>query len=642
VIARRRVTATAEIAASAKRHFLDRATLHVLSCVFCGCCLLSAACGRGTTQQLPRARNLLLITIDTLRADHVGAYGYARARTPALDALAAGGARFDRAYAAAPITLPSHATIFTGRYPQGHGARDNGLHVSATVPTLATVLHARGFRTAAFVAAFPLDHQFGLNRGFDVYGDRLPRQPNGQPANERPAADVVSDAIAWLHQQSATSNQQFLLWVHLFDPHAPYGDPGSQRPVLDRYDEEIATADREIGRLLQALGAARGETLVVAAGDHGEAFGEHGEYAHSIFVYDTTLRVPLMMNGPGIAPGTRIAAAVTLADLAPTLVRAVGATMADVDGIDLMPIVAGGAAPQRELYAESFAPLLEFGWSPLRAVRSGSWKYVAAPKPELYDVERDPGEERNVVSSQQATATALAGRAERYSPPRLPDARVVDASGLERLRALGYSMPSGPRDPMAGRTDPKDRRQIAAQIAQVVAGELSGPALEHALRAILEHDPSNGQAHLRLGYVLLARNDCADAEREFNDAIGGGLPGVDAHLGLATCLGRRNDLAGATRALGAASEREPDNPVVIANLGILQLAKGDLAAAIRSLTSALARDPDLHEARFNLALAYARSGRRGEAEAAATELLRRIPASAPQRAEVERLLRALR
>src|SRR3954470_12725296 len=167
--------------------------------------LAALGCG-GTPQPKPRARNLLLVTIDTLRADHVGAYGYARARTPALDALAAGGVRFERAYAAAPITLPSHATLLTGRYPPGHGARDNGLHVSPSVPTLATELHSRGFKTAAFVAAFPLDHQFGLNRGFDVYADQLPRQANGQLANERPASQVVNDAITWL--RSVATNAQ--------------------------------------------------------------------------------------------------------------------------------------------------------------------------------------------------------------------------------------------------------------------------------------------------------------------------------------------------------------------------------------------------------------------------------------------------
>ncbi|MGH9140850.1 MAG: sulfatase-like hydrolase/transferase, partial [Vicinamibacterales bacterium] len=190
-----------------------------------------SACSQGAPPPKASARNLLLITIDTLRADHVGAYGYARARTHTLDDLATRGALFQRAYAAAPITLPSHATLLTGRYPPGHGARDNGLRVADGVSTLATELHAKGFATAAFVAAFPLDHQFGLSRGFDVYGDRLPRGADGRLANERPAADVVNDAIAWLktvsnpqsNPQSAIRNRQFFLWVHLFEPHAPYG-----------------------------------------------------------------------------------------------------------------------------------------------------------------------------------------------------------------------------------------------------------------------------------------------------------------------------------------------------------------------------------------------------------------------------------
>jgi len=617
----------------------ERAALHLALCA----AVLVTSCGGAPQPKQGQARNLLLITIDTLRADHVGAYGYARGRTPVLDALAAGGVRFDRAYAAAPITLPSHATLLTGRYPPGHGARDNGLHVSASVPTLATELHTRGFRTAAFVAAFPLDHQFGLNRGFDVYGDQFPRQPNGRLADERPASQVVNDAIAWLRQLAPSPQPlpPFFLWIHVFEPHAPYGDPSSQRPVLERYDEEIATADREIGRLVEALGAARADTLIVAAGDHGEAFGEHGEYAHSIFVYDTTLRVPLVINGPGIAAGAKVDTPVTLADVAPTIARAFGWTMADVDGVDLAPAIAGRPLDRREIYAESFAPFLEFGWSPLRAIRAGGRKYIAAPKPELYDLERDPREEQDLAAADRATASALAARVDRYAPAQLPATKFIDASGLERLRALGYSMPMHSHDPADARIDPKDRRDVAAALAQVIAGELSGEALERALEAIVRADPGNGQARVRLGYVKLAKNDCPAAERQFSYAIDGGLPGVDAYLGLATCLGRRNDLAAAARALQSAKEREPDNPVVTANLGILQANRGDLAGAIQSLTAALARDPDLHEARFNLALAFAKSGRRPEAAAAARELLRRLPAAAPQRPEVERLLRAV-
>jgi hypothetical protein len=359
--------------------------------------LAGLVCGCSRTPETPRPRNLLLITIDTLRADRVGAYGYARARTPRLDALAAAGVRFERAYAAAPITLPSHATILSGRYPPGHGARDNGMKVSDKTPTLATELKARGFRTAAFVAAFPLDHQFGLARGFDVYSDRLPRDRAGRQANERPATDVVNEAIAWLggasargtqapgtpaprtpapappapapdtlHQHPAPSTQHsapFFLWLHFFEPHAPYeGD--LSRPVADRYDDEIATVDRAVGRMVDALGDRKSDTLIIATADHGEAFGEHGEHAHSIFVYDTTLRVPLILVGPGLAP-KRIAAPITLADIAPTAMKLLGFDLQDVDGVDLSRALSGEPLSARELYAESFAPLVEFGWAPL-------------------------------------------------------------------------------------------------------------------------------------------------------------------------------------------------------------------------------------------------------------------------------------
>ena len=616
-------------------------------------------CSGGAPASKAAPRNLLLITVDTLRADHVGAYGYARARTATLDALARSGAVFEHAYAAAPITLPSHATLMTGRYPPGHGARDNGLHVSPTVPTLATELHAKGLATAAFVAAFPLDHQFGLDRGFDVYGDRLPRAADGRPANERPAADVVNDAIAWLrtvanpqsNPQSAVRNPQFFLWVHLFEPHAPYGDPSSTRPALDRYDEEIATADREIGRLIAALGPAAASTLVVAVGDHGEAFGEHGEYSHSIFVYDTTLRVPLLMSGPGIPAGTRVAEAVTLADVAPTVMRALGAPMKDVDGIDLSPAFAHVPLPQRELYAESFAPLMEFGWAPLRALRTGTRKLIAAPTPELFDIGQDPGETANLAAAQANAVRDLEARVNRYSGPDLPGAPPADREAAERLRALGYSSGSSIRNPIRnpqsairneeGRADPKDRRELAARIAQVTSGELSGPALLAALEAIVREDPRNGQAQLRLGYARLQAGDCARAEPAFHAAAAAGLPSADVHLGLATCLGQRGDLGGAERALAEARRIEPGNPAVTANLGLLQASKGDFPAAIQSLTAALAADAGLHEARFNLAVVYAKAGRRTEAAGVARDLLARLPQNAPQRPEIERLLRAV-
>jgi len=622
--------------------------------------LLLSACGKAPAPSpAPSARNLLLVTIDTLRADHVGAYGYARSQASFVDEIARSGVAFERAYAAAPITLPSHASLMTGRYPPGHGSRDNGMAVSKTVPTLATELKAHGFRTAAFVAAFPLDHQFGLDRGFDVYSDRLPRGPDGKPANERPASAVVDEAIGWLRsggtgrtsgtsaspEPLAPSPDRFFLWVHVFEPHAPYGDASDRRPVLDRYDQEIGVANRELMRLLGAIDAR--DTLVIVAGDHGEAFGEHGEFSHSIFVYDTTLRVPLAMRGPGIpavaegrTTNVMVSDPVTLADVGPTAMRLLGFPMPDADGIDLSPALAGAALPRRELYAESFAPLMEFGWAPLRAIRSGPWKFIAAPKPELFDVEKDPSEQTNVAGSQPTVARDLDLRADRYSPPRLAATRGIDPGGLERLRALGYAMGSK-HDHEPGGVDPKDRREVAARIAQVTAGELSGAALIKALEEILAVDSANGQAHLRLGFALVESGSCPRAEHEFAAAINGGLPTADAHLGLATCLGRRNDLAGAERALNEARKREPDNPVVTANLGILQAARGSLPESIQTLQAALNADPDLHEARFNLALSYAKTGRRTEAASTARDLLARLPPTAPQRAEVERLLKAL-
>jgi len=599
---------------------------------------VATACTPAGPATKPTAANLLVITIDTLRADRLGAYGYTRARTPSLDALAKAGTTFDRAYSASPVTLPSHATLLTGRYPPGHGSRDNGLRMSADTPTLATTLQPRGLKTAAFVAAFPLDHQFGLNRGFDVYGDRIPRGPDGRIANERPAPQVVDDAIAWL---SEVAPAPFFLWVHLFEPHAPYGDPSSGRTVNERYDDEVATADREIGRLLAALGQARQDTIVVAAGDHGEAFGEHGEYAHSIFVYDTTLRVPLIVSGPGVRAAARVADPVTLADVAPTVMRLLGGAMKEVDGVDLSAALGGAAVPRRELYAESFAPLVEFGWAPLRSLRSGKWKLIAAPRPELFDIEADPAETTDLAAAQPSIVRDLEARASRYSGADLPSAAAIGVEAAERLRALGYSAGSVRPSSSSGRPDPKDRRELSARIAQVTSGELTGAALVAALEGIVREDPRNGQAQLRLAYARLQAGDCARAEPAFHAAAAAGLPSADVFIGLATCLGQRRDLAGAERALNEARRLEPDNPVVTANLGVLLMERGDLPAAIRALKSAIAVEPALHEARFNLALAYARAGDRGEAAAAARELLSRLPANAPQRSEVERLLRAV-
>jgi tetratricopeptide (TPR) repeat protein len=290
--------------------------------------------------------------------------------------------------------------------------------------------------------------------------------------------------------------------------------------------------------------------------------------------------------------------------------------------------------------------MLDFGWAPLRTMRRGNWKYIAAPKPELYDIQRDPGETQNLVASQASVAADLARQVDAISPATLPEADVSaaaaknDPEARARLQALGYA--AGRGDGAGARPDPKDRRDLAAQIARVASGELQGAALERALRDILRADPRNPQANLRLGYVLMESNRCADAVPRFTAAIDAAVPGADAYLGRAGCEAAAKNLIAAAKTLTAAQAIEPDNAVVSANLGLVLSDAGQPAAAIPHLQRALSLDPDLHQARFGLAIAYARAGRRGEALKEAEELLRRLPAQAPQRPEVERLLASLR
>lgn len=616
-------------------------TRRIATALFVCATVVAGACGSDADRPaVTPIDHVLLITIDTLRADYVGAYGGTAARTPALDSLARDGVRAARAFATAPITLTSHASLLTGLYPPGHGARHNGIAIKDTVPTLATMFQSAGFATGAFVSAFPLDRRFGLARGFDRYDDELQRDANGQSADERSGDETVTRALAWL---DAHGRGKWFLWVHLFEPHAPYGAPGSRSGgAAARYAEDVETADREVGRLLSGIVAVQASTLVVAAADHGEAFGEHGELSHSLFVYDTTLQVPLLMRGPGITPGSVIAGDVSLVDVAPTILALTARPKADVDGQSLVSAFGGAAIKDRALYAESFAPQFDFGWAGLRTMREGRWKYIAAPRPELYDTAADSGEAVNRIDAEPAVASALAARARGISPPDLEQVVPVAGDTRRRLQSLGY-LAGGPTDGGGpNRPDPKDRVALAARIARVTSGEVTGDALIETLRAILRDDPRNPQAHLRLGFAELARDRCQAAEPHFSAALGAGLPSADAGIGLAACRGRAGDLAGARAALDAARAVEPGNPVVAANLGLLALAQGRVADAVTQLRTALARDPGLLEARFALARALGRSGDRASALVEATILLSKLPYGAPQRAEVERLIASLR
>jgi choline-sulfatase len=604
--------------------------------------LVSFACttdggGSRTAGSVQTAQHLVLITIDTLRADRVGSYGYTAAKTPAMDDLASNGARFTRAFTTAPITLPAHASLLTGRYPPGHGARHNGVAMIDSIPTLATALKAAGFRTAAFVSAFPLDDRFGLARGFEIYDDELVRGADGKPLNERAGDETVQRAVSWL---TADTTRRLFVWVHLFEPHAPYGDPATMRPVAARYDEEIAASDRFVNQLLTTLGNRMASTLIVLAADHGEAFGEHDETGHSIFVYDTTLRIPLLIRGPGIRAGTVVDAPVSMVDIAPTVQTLLGVPLLDTDGVSLVPLLTGGSIGERMIYAESFAPLLDFGWSPLRSVRDADWKYIAAPRAELYNLSVDSSENSNLANRDPQRSTRLLSRVESFGRADA-SATKPDVEAAKRLRSLGY-LGGGP-SPGTGsnRPDPKDRVRIASRLAEVTSGELRRDARIPALEAVLKEDPNNPQAHLRLGYAELERSRCDRAEPHLRTALDARLPSADAGLGLADCRLRAKDFRGAAQALEAARALEPGNPVVEANLGLVALARNDSQNAIKWLQAALATDPNLLEARFALARALGRAGRRDEAAAEARRLLLKLPPNAPQRAEVQRLIEAL-
>jgi arylsulfatase A-like enzyme len=386
----------------------------------------------------PSPSGLVIITLDTTRADRLPAYGFGSVATPAIDALVSRGAVFDEAVSVAPLTLPAHTSLFTGLYPANHGVRENGSRpLDRSHATLAGVLHDRGFHTAAFVGSIVLAADRGLSAGFDVYDDGGER---GAPApHRRDGGEVVDRARAWI---GGLDGKPFFLWVHLYDVHAPQALPMEfRRASGDRYEGGIAYVDAQIGRLLDALGRRRlsSKTVIVVAGDHGESLGEHGENEHGIFLYESTLRVPLVVCVPGVA-ARRVAAVTSLVDVFPTVLQLLGiAPSVPHDGVSLVPALTGGRLPNRAIYAESMYAA-RFGWGPLRMIRDREFKFIDAPRPELYDLEADPVEGQNLADAHSAIAAALKREllamdvdvSVRGDAARLPPDR------LQALQALGY------------------------------------------------------------------------------------------------------------------------------------------------------------------------------------------------------------
>jgi arylsulfatase A-like enzyme len=372
--------------------------------------------------------NVLLVTIDTLRADALGAYGHPQAATPWIDRLAEAGVRFEHAYAHNVVTLPSHANILSGRYPLEHGLRDNsGFRFPRELETLATLLEARGYRTGAFISAFPLDSQFGLARGFEVYEDsfvNVDTKPDFL-VQERRGEETVALARRWLE---APAEGPFFCWVHVFEPHFPYEPPPdiAARFPAQPYLGEVAASDAALGPLLEQVIEAgpQGRTLVVLTSDHGEALGEHGERTHGLFAYEGTIRIPLILFAPRLLRPGVVVEPVRHVDLLPTILDALGASVPEgLPGRSLLPLAAGAPGPTSPIYFESLSANLNRGWAPLHGVLRDRLKLIDLPIPELYDLASDPGESRNLASSRPETVEAMRPLLSRRSSTRRPTTR---------------------------------------------------------------------------------------------------------------------------------------------------------------------------------------------------------------------------
>lgn len=479
----------------------------------------------------PDRPNVLLITSDTTRADRIGCYGFPLARTPNIDSLAAEGVRCTDAITAAPITMPSHATIMTGLFPPAHGVRDNGTYsLSDDVTTLAERLKAAGYSTHAVVSAMVLGRLYNLTQGFDGYDDDLYSEdrPPMFMIPDRPADRTADLALNYLSAPGAQADPRpFFLWVHFFDPHQPLQARVPNRHLIPTpYDAEIAAVDIAVGRLVGALDAMGklDKTLIVFCADHGESLGEHEESTHAIFIYDATMRVPLILRHPKSLPAGRVYdGPVRTADIAPTVLDVLGfPPPTDMQGVSLLAAFAGRApAPNLPQYCESLLSEVGFGMAPLYGVRLEGHKYIRAPKPELYDLRSDPGELHNRIGDNRALAARLDGELEKILKSCARRASAARQNPLDRatsdmLRAMGYLASDEQRSGMGG-IDPKDGIKLHNKLEQARHRAQRGdwPGCERLLRDVLKENPANLSALNTLPMALLRQDRQKEAEEVY-------------------------------------------------------------------------------------------------------------------------------
>ena len=567
-------------------------------------------------------RNILLITIDTLRADVLGSYG-GRATTPNLDRLAARGARFDFAHAHAVVTLPSHASILSGRYPYEHGIRDNtGYRFPEAQPTAATRLKALGFATGAFVGGFPLDHRFGLDRGFDVYDDRLGQSMSAADAGERErrADAVASSALEWIGKQPG----KWFGWVHVYDPHATYEPPAewAARFPADPYLGEVSWTDAALGVLIDRLSAQSRPTLVIVTADHGEGLGDHGELTHGIFAYEATLRVPLIVAEIGGADrasnvkGVGVTTPVRHVDLLPTMLEAAGQPAeAGLPGASLAEVIASGAG-DRPSYFEAMTPTLTRGWAPLRGVILGRDKLINVPITELYDLAADPGEAQNTFASRTDRVQVLASALKSFNvaPPGRP--RQETPETLERLRSLGYigGGAAPVREKYTDDDDPKRLIHLEQTMDRAMDAQRQGRVDEaiEMYKSVIARRKDTEDAYRKLAFLYWRTGRPHEAIATLESALANGVTQSEVRIKLGQYMAESGQAARAIPLLETFAKDDPDALITLGNAYQIAGRQGD---AVRTFKHLLSLDPTNGLAHENLGTAELQGKNYAAAEA---------------------------
>ncbi len=537
--------------------------------------------------------NLLLISVDTLRLDALGWVNQEKANTPSIDTLAREGYATANAYTPVPITLPAHASVFTSQNPLRHGVRDNGRILPSSISTLPELLQMSGYKTAAFVSGFPLKSIFGLDRGFDHYDDQMPDGVEGWV--ERSAEDTTREVLKWLE----SAPEPWFIWVHFYDPHDPYTPPRSYwRPgSRGAYDGEVSYVDAWIGRLLDSR-PEQENRLTVFFADHGESLGEHEEETHGYFLYDTTVRVPMIFHWPGrIAARRDDQSAARLIDIAPTMLDLMGnSAMSEVDGRSLKPALEGQSLASVPTYLETRLPWLFFGWAPLKALVWDRWKMVVAPKPELFNLADDPTEERNLIDEERPRARRFLQTMKTLEARPSQSSRVVeDPKVLEKLKALGYVGSGTPeREAPLDRPDPKDkvreRRELLSAEQLMRAGRF--PESLAAFDRVLTREKDQRYALLRSGVLLLKMGRLEEAVSRLSLAVADDPNRAEARFALADALSRSGKYRRAVEQWQECVRLQPRRLEAWANLATTYSRLKEWKNAERAYGEALVLAPD--------------------------------------------------